>query len=262
MTRLLFPVVADRRGEGQRMETMILLGIVFAAAFAEGMSGIGMSLICMATLPVFFGFYQIMMLTKMLGIMFESIIIAKKFGKVNWKVLAPVAVISLGTSWIGLALFPYVSELYLKRALGCILTAFSSYSLFSGKQLSFRSNFKCAGAAGACSGFLGGLLSVPGPPLVFYYLGVFGNDKSGYMSTICATFLIQNLFQVGLQVCRGAVGEDILRLFAVTFVVSLLGYGLGQRVFHRLEPLSVRRILYVIMMFMGICNLFCGYVFN
>lgn len=244
------------------MEVIILVVVIFFASFAEGMSGIGMALVCMAMLPAFFDFYQVMILTKILGILFETYIVTRNRGRIRWGFLAPVTLASLAASWLGIEILFLVPVVWMKRMLGMVLTVFSAYFLFSGKQPSIRPGIRNGCVAGTLSGLLGGALSVPGPPLVFYYLGVFGDDKTGYLTTICASFLFQNVFQLGLQLEKQEMGVEMLYLFGCSCTFCAAGYFLGQKLFQKTDPAVIRRILYAVMLLMGIRNLLTGYVFN
>lgn len=242
--------------EQTMMELIFCLLIIFAAAFAEGISGIGCAMICMAILPDFFGYYETFMLTKMLGMVFETAVIITGFRNIRWKVMAVPLLASLAASVAGLQLLPVLPERGLKMALGIVLIVFSLWSLFSKKVIKIPATVRNGSVAGVFSGFLGGVMSVPGPPMVIYYLGTLGENKREYFATICATFWFQNIFQFGMQISRRAVGIEIWKLFAYSVTASVAGYILGQKVFRKADISVIRKIIYAIMLVMGIRNLF------
>jgi len=238
-----------------RPETVILLVVTFAGAFTEGITGIGFFMICMSVLPAFYEYQTVMFAVKLMAILQGSILVCARLREVRWRVLAIPLGVSLLSSLVGLRLLDILPVALLQRMLGVVLIGVSVLSLAAKGSMHIRPSLRNGCLAGVCSGFLSGTVNIPGPPLVLYYMGCFSDDKNLYFSTICATFLFQNIFQITLQTGRGMIGAPIIQLFAYSIPSCLLGYYLGRRVFSRIDIEMVRRGLYIIMVLMGLRSL-------
>ena len=75
-------------------------------------------------------------------------------------------------------------KLFLSKIMGTVLLVLAVYFIFFSSKVHLKGRFGLPDwAAGAVSGFCGGLFNIGGPPMVAYFLSV-TDDKEKYNATL------------------------------------------------------------------------------
>ena len=135
--------------------------------------------------------------------------------------------------------------------LGIVLIGLSLYFLFFQKNASLRPTLANGLITGALGGALNGLFSTGGPPIVLYLTSAC-TENIVYFSAIQFYFSVTNLYATGVRLTNGLITKDIMLYARIGFVGCMAGDLLGSRVFDRLDPAKLKRIIYIGMILSGV----------
>ena len=201
----------------------------------QSSSGFGYAIICMAIWPMFMPFYTASIL-EAIAAFFMVIYIAVKLWKfIDWKLLLPPVVMATVTSFLGVNTLMALDEAVLSKIMG---TVHLKAGLFSGL------------AAGAVSGFCGGLFNIGGPPMVAYFLSV-TDDKEKYNATLQMFFTINTVSVFLIHVFQGHVSGAMLPLVGAALAGTAVGTAVGMFLFRRLTMTGIKKVVYIFMMCAG-----------
>ncbi len=188
--------------------------------------------------------------------MVSTVIVAVSYRKyIHWKnILFPA---------IGFAVISVPSVMVMKKVdnnvliimLGVVLILMSAYFLFFSSKIKIKPTPFAGLIAGGCSGVLGGIFSMGGPPVVVYYMQSEGDDKNRYLGTIQAYFLFSNIYSSIVKAANGFVTRDVLILLPFGAIGMVAGILIGRAIFKHLNPLVLRRIVYGFMAVAGVVNI-------
>ena len=185
--------------------------VALAGSCVQSSSGFGYAIICMAIWPMFMPFYTASIL-EAIAAFFMVIYIAVKLWKfIDWKLLLPPVIMATVTSLLG------VNTLM---------------------------------AAGAVSGFCGGLFNIGGPPMVAYFLSV-TDDKEKYNATLQMFFTINTVSVFLIHVFQGHVSGAMLPLVGAALAGTAVGTAVGMFLFRRLTMTGIKKVVYIFMMCAG-----------
>ncbi len=139
--------------------------------------------------------------------------------------------------------------------LGIALIVLSLWFLFFSKKVKVSDNVPTGLACGTLSGVMSGLFAMGGPPVVVYFLATAKNNNNEYIATIQTFFLITNLWGFGVKAVKGYVTTLVLVLSAFGLLGILLGNYLGEKVYKKLSPEMLRKIVYIFMAVSGAVTL-------
>ena len=226
--------------------SLLVFVICTAAAAVQGISGIGFSMLVMATMPGVLGYTKAANINRIVGVILPVIALWKYREYIQLRIALIPSVVSLITGTIGIIVFTKTDGSLLQRLLGILLLLFIGWSLFMEKKEIRIAPGPWKGAViGASAGLLSGLFNVFGPILAIYYIAV-SKDSEEYRAAINFNFLIlctwMNCFY---QFHTGYTKEELLIAAAGAFgavCMTLLVY----RFFGRLDKKKVSRCLYAV----------------
>ena len=168
---------------------------------------------------------------------FMVIYIAVKLWKfIDWKLLLPPVIMATVTSLLGVNTLMALDEAVLSKIMGTVLLVLAVYFIFL--------------AAGAVSGFCGGLFNIGGPPMVAYFLSV-TDDKEKYNATLQMFFTINTVSVFLIHVFQGHVSGAMLPLVGAALAGTAVGTAVGMFLFRRLTMTGIKKVVYIFMMCAG-----------
>ena len=168
--------------------------VAFAGSFVQSSSGFGYAIICMAIWPMFMPFYTASIL-EAIAAFFMVIYIAVRLWKfIDWKLLLPPVIMATVTSFLGVNTLMALDEDVLSKIMGTVLLILAVYFIFFSSKVHLKASLVSGLAAGAISGFCGGLFNIGGPPMVAYFLSV-TDDKEKYKRNRKRKQIVQKLSQ-------------------------------------------------------------------
>lgn len=231
--------------------TFVLTAFVaIAGSFIQSCSGFGYAIICMALWPLFMPFYTASIL-EAIAAFFMVVYISVKFRKaIDWKLLLPAVLMAAVTSFLGVNTLMALDEAVLSKIMGTVLLVLAVYFIFFMNKVHMRAGIISGLAAGAVSGFCGGLFNIGGPPMVAYFLSV-TKDKEKYNATLQMFFTVNTACIFLIHVFQGHVSASMVPLIAAALAGTAAGTAAGMAVFRKLTMEGIRKAVYIFMVCAG-----------
>ena len=169
----------------------------------------------------------------------------------SFKTLLPLLCAALAVIPVAVGLSAGVPERQMKALLGVFLIALSIYFLFFSQRVHIRPTVLNGVVFGGVGGFLNGLFSTGGPPVVLYLVHA-APDKLVYFATIQFYFAVTNIYSTAVRALNGILTPAVLVFAAVGLVGCAIGDRLGAKVFDRLNSDRVKQVVYVGMIISGV----------
>ncbi|HWQ50583.1 MAG TPA: sulfite exporter TauE/SafE family protein [Terriglobales bacterium] len=239
-----------------------LLFAVFAASFAgvviQCVTGFGYAIVLMAVLPLFVPDLTLAVAATGVITFAQSLASVWRYREgVQWKLLPPCLAAYFVMSFLAIRLAAVSSVDALRRPMGAFLIALAAYFVFFAGKVRIRGGPAQGGAAGAVSGVTGGLFAIGGPPMVVYFLSATGSNAA-YMATLQAFFLVTGVYTNAVRLANGLLTRQVFMLALPALAGLVLGMAVGVRLFDRLDPDRLRKLVYAFMAASGLWILISG----
>ncbi|MEN8151187.1 MAG: sulfite exporter TauE/SafE family protein [Planctomycetota bacterium] len=237
--------------------TLVLASLaVFVAAFLQGVTGFGHALIAIGFLSALFGPKEAVLVLTLIAPVIAVAYFLKMRREVDWR---EVACVSLPLCLIGLPLgiwlFDVIEPDHLGRAVGALLIVSAGYFLSPWAPRPRKLPYWICIVASSLAGFLAGLASTGGPPMVLY-LYAKEMDKRVRIAVIQGVFVIGSTIKV-LQVA--AVGmfttESLVHAAWMTPPI-VAGVLLGAKLMPRIPADLLRKAALVLLLVIGVVMVF------
>lgn len=233
-------------------------GAVFVAAFVQGVTGFAFGLLAIGALGAIYGMHTAVLILAVVG-PFVSLTVWLKVGRPKrWRevvtLLLPLCLLGLP---LGLLVYARIDAEALTRVVGGILVVSAVYFLSPIAIKARRFPTWVTLAVGGATGFLSGLTSAGGPPLVLY-LYALEMDKVERVAVLSTVFTVASLVRVGQLVPTGYLTADVLTTSGVMIVPLVLGALLGQKLFRKIPAEPLRRAALVLLLGIGVALLVAG----
>ena len=152
---------------------------------------------------------------------------------------------------LGVAVLGWASASQMRTFVGLALVAFSLYSLARPKLPTIQGGGIADGVVGAISGFLGGSTGLAGIPVIVWATlrGWSKDEQRAVFQPVAVTIFAMTLVWFGGS---GMVTTETLRLFAIGLPAVLLGTWLGLKLYGRLDEVTFRRVVLVLLLVSGL----------
>ena len=216
-------------------------GIVLLGAFAQAVSGFGYALVTVPLLAAAVDPRAAVVVSALTGIGLTVTAAIRERAHARWRVAAALtatALLGLPAGLLVLALAPerLLSALIAVVVLGCAALVWSRARIRTGRI--------GLGAIGVLVGVLTAATGTNGPPLVAAFQSL-GYDPRTFRATLAATFSGTSLIGLTGFLLAGQVHADVVRISLVALPAVPLGWWLGNRLFHRIDPVVFRRVVLV-----------------
>jgi uncharacterized membrane protein YfcA len=175
----------------------------------------------------------------------------------DWRRIVPlIAGGAIGVP-LGILLLAHLDPVYVRRAVGILLVAYSLYGMLQPALAPIRARVPADVTVGFVNGVLGGLTGLAGPIVVIWcqLTGVPRDaQRAIFQPVILAAFVMT---AIGLA-ADGAITADIAKLFLLGLVPVLAGIWLGVHLYGRLDEAGFRRLILVLLLLSGIVLLVPG----
>ena len=232
--------------------------VLFAASFAQGLTGFGFGVVSMALLPLLLPIKAATPLVSLLNTVLCIQLFWTLRRSIRWRDTTPLmAGLLLGLP-IGIGLLAYGSETWLKRLLGIYLIVIALRSLWPER----KTDLPPAGAAspaaplltGIACGGLAGAFNIGGPPLVAYiYRQPWKQVEMN--ATLQAVFLVSCVVRASAYAAGGLLGWSALGVTALSLPILFLGAAAGHRLVPRVDPTRMKKAIFVTLGLLGLAFL-------
>ncbi|WP_447530155.1 TSUP family transporter [Vreelandella sp. TE19] len=236
--------------------TLLLLGWVALATYAQTITGFAFGLILMAGV-VLSGLAPVSMVAILISILslFNcALALYRNMSNLDWEIIVLCSLSGFATLIVGVWALEFLSGSYvhwLQLILGLAIILSSLMLVLNPVPKNARSGRLSFLFFGGLSGFMGGMFSTSGPPLVFHFyrqpltLAVIRDC----LLLIFAINSLQRLIIVGMS---GQLTLNILVLAATAIPVVMLFTWLGRRYPPPLGERSLRRVAFLLLFASGL----------
>ncbi len=236
--------------------TIVLLLLVSAgAAFVQRVSGFGLGIVAMLFFPYFMPSQAASAVAGLISCVGSSCNALRYRSHVRFRLILPLLCAALVAIPLAVHFSAAAPEAVLKRLLGVVLVLLSVYFLFFSKKIHMKPTAWNGALAGFLGGTLSGLFSTGGPPAVLYLIHA-TEDNLTYFAAVQAYFALTNIYSAVMRAINGILTREVLMLAALGILGWWVGDRLGAKVFDRLDPDRLRRIIYIGMIVSGVLMLF------
>ncbi|MHC4472614.1 MAG: sulfite exporter TauE/SafE family protein [Planctomycetota bacterium] len=233
--------------------TLLLAALVsVGAAFVQGVTGFGFGLLVVGFFALLFGPWTGVLVLSVVGPLLSLEIYLRVRKHVDWRetlwLALPVAVVGVP---LGVLMFGASEPELLNRIVGVLLIVSAAYFLSPWAPRPKRLSRVFTVGAGVLAGFLGGLTSTGGPPLVLY-LWASEMRKETRMAVLQAVFLVASFTKIIQLLYLGWLTGPIVRDSAILALPVLAGVYVGQRLFDRIPAEPLRKASLVLLLVLGV----------
>lgn len=236
--------------------TVIFLLSCMAGAVVQATTGFGFGIVCMAIFPyVLPGYSQSIAVSSLCAATMSSMaaVHCRKF--VNFKVILPLF---MGYSFASVWSIRYAeaqSDGFMVRLLGIVLIVVSLYFIFFSGKIRVRPTFLNGIIAGAIGGVGAGMFGIGGPPVIIYLMSAI-SDKNEYRACSLTYFAIGSWYASGARWISGIITAQTVQLWLIAIVALGVGTCIGNRIFDRIDAITLKRLVYCFMAVSGATMLF------
>jgi uncharacterized membrane protein YfcA len=233
----------------------VLLGlaalVTLLAAGVQGVTGFGHALLAIGFLSLLYGARDAILLLTLLAPAIAIVVFLRLRKDVDWRETAWLGIPVLVASVPGIWLFQVLPTDALRRVVGVLLIVFTVWfaSPLSPSRRRLARGWTLG--AGVAAGFLGGLTSTGGPPLVLYLL-VQDLEKRTSIAVLQAVFLLGSVGKVLLVGGADLLTVPLLARSGLLMIPLVAGVLLGQLLFDRIDAKTLRWLSLGLLGAMGI----------
>ena len=237
------------------METAAIVAILCLATLAHGTLGFGTALVAMPLLTLSLGVRDATALVAFVILGTTIVILAQtRLQALQWRTAARLLAGSIPGIVLGIVVLTRAPSDAVQRGLGVLLIAIGLYNLVAPRLFEARHD-AWAYAFGFASGLLGGAYNTNAPPVVIY--GALRRwPPAVFRATLQAYFVpAAALIWAGHGV-SGLWSGDIVARYLIYLPFGLVALWFGQRLNARLPEASFDRVLYAVIIALGVQLLF------
>ena len=223
---------------------------LFLSAVIRQISGFGFALLSMPLITVIAGIRVATPLVAITGVTVGLLMATVNWRQADRKGLLGLLLSALVGVPLGVLLFGYLPQEWVKRGLGAFLLAYSLYALIM-PELPNLQNRPLTICAGFISGLLTGAFNTGGPPVVIY--GTLQRwSPEEFRSTLQLFFLITSLFAVIGHGLAGLWTREIWWLYLWSLPALWLGLYLGDKINLLIPKRIFNRVIYGMLLVTGL----------
>jgi uncharacterized membrane protein YfcA len=231
------------------MEIVFGVVIILIAYFVKGFSGFGPSLIIVPFFTLLYDPPSALVLAAFFDFFAGVIMTISVRNKIDWRFVISIF-ISLAAGTLLGSFFPGKMPVeLLKKTIGIVILIFSLMILLQRngtvKVLNPR-RIRLKYPAAFLSGFLGGMVSMSGPPLVIYMKTMY--DKDFFRTQLIGIFVLGTAWRSLLFLWHGLVLNISTASLIIFFLIMLLGLALGSRIHLQVQETTFNKIVALILL--------------
>lgn len=228
---------------------LIYFGFVLILAYSiRGSAGFGGATVPL--LAIIMSLKLVVPLVTFLGLLSSTAILLRDYRHVSWRDTLKITPYCLIGVLIGLYFFKTLDARALARALGILVLAYGSYSLWVTVRPGLRLRLPLKVVTplmGGIAGFIGTLFGAMAGMFFAIYLDYLKLGKNGFRATIAAILLALGLFRGLGYVAVGSFNRDVLIVCATAVPLMAIGVFLGNRIHANLNQIAFKRFVSLIL---------------
>ena len=230
-------------------ELVIVLIIVFIAAFIRSVFGFGDAMLAMPLLAVYCGLDFATPLMAMVGFTIAGLIIISDHRKVVLSSVSRLVISSVIGIPVGIFFLTRFDESAVKIILAGLIILFSLYRI-TGWKLRVKISSGWSWMFGFIAGILGGAYNTNGPPVIIY--GTLADWKPGqFRATLQGYFLPTGLFIMAGHALSGLWTREVLTGYLYSLPAILLAFLAGMVARTKISPDRFYVWVYMLLIVLG-----------
>lgn len=234
------------------MDYIIIIGMVvlISAYIVQGVSGFGRSLVATPILSLFIPAKEVIAIIILTSIFANIIMLVKTIKYSSIKKIWVMIVMGVIGVIVGIQMLTFVPIKELKIFMG-VLVVFSAIMLASGFKLKVKESHLSYGIAGISSGFLTGLISIGGPPIVLFLQNQ-DHDKHQFRGNLSLFFFFTGSFAIISLFMNNLVTHDVIIKSIYFLPASIIGIIIGNYLAHKVNEKVFKKVVLGILILSGI----------
>ena len=223
------------------IENIYLFVVVFIAFFIKGITGFGNTLV-MAPLFSFVASNRFTTPVDLLiSIPTNAYLVWKNRRSINYRTVAPLALMLLAGVIPGIMLLKTGNDLVLKSVLGVVIVALGIEMLYRKpvQEGEAKVNKGFLVIIGLVSGVLAGMYGISA--CLVAYISRTSADRSQFRANLCSLFLVDNIFRLVWYIAAGIMTAEIIKFTIFILPAVILGMYIGTKVDTGLKEETVRK---------------------
>ena len=230
--------------------TLWILVTAFAY-FVKGVTGFANTLIITGVMAFSSANAAITPVEVLLGFPSNALMVWKERRNIQPRKFIPVTLLLLAGTVPGALLLKTIDARAIKILCGLVFTGLGLQMLLLGaKQGKLKPNRAVLTAIAVASGIMGGLFGIGA--LMSTYMSRVTEDSHAFKGNLCAVFICDNLFRIGLYACWGMINAEVLRQALILLPCMLIGLLAGMYCARFLKEDAVKRVIQIMLVISGV----------
>ncbi len=225
-------------------------------AVIQATTGFGFGIFVMAIFPHILSSYtQSVTLSSVCAATMSCMVVLRHRKHINLKLVLPLLAGYSVASVLSVHYAKSQSEGIMIRLLGGMLILVSIYFMFFSDKIRIKPTPLNGVVAGVLGGVGSGLFSIGGPPVVIYMMSA-TTGKDEYRASSMAYFAVGCSYVSAVRWANGFFPSETVWLWLLAIAALAAGSFIGNRIFHRINAGTLRRLVYGFMAISGATMLF------
>lgn len=231
------------------IQILIILAIVFVAAFIYSALGFGLGLIAMPLLALFLDIKTVTPLVALIGVTSIFFVFAGSWKNTDFRNVWKMLLASVFGIPIGLYLLTGAGDTVMKVGLALMIIFFALFSLSGRIGFALRGT-RFSFAAGFLSGILGSAYNMGGPPVVIY--GTLKHwSPSQFRATLNSFFFPISAIVTCSHFIAGLMTKPVLSYFYYSIPVLVVAVFVGGKVNRTIPIERFQKVIHVLLLMIG-----------
>ena len=235
------------------VEMAVALAAVLTAAVVRGYSGFGFAMVGVTGMSLVMPPALVVPAVLLLEVAASVQLLPRVWKDVSWVSLRCLFIGSVAAVPLGVFLLAHVPATPMRVAISLLVLA-TAMLLGRGFALKRMPGCRFTLWVGVLCGIFNGAAAIGGPPAILLYLSSPAAVEVSRASVIAYFFGI-NLVTLGVAGYRGLLTPDTFSLAGLCLVPLVAGLALGSRIFQRVDPVSFRRNVLLLLAALAIAGL-------
>jgi len=236
------------------MITFALAGLIFfLAGLIQGITGFGAGLVAIPLLLLIIDVKIAVPLLMLNNVLMTSYLSFTYRSILDWRKIYPLLVGTIPGIIIGTKCLAIIDPHLVRLLLGILLISYSLYNLFAQPRPLNMPGY-IAYIAGLLTGFITGLVSAGGPPVIIYTT-LTDWSKDQIKATLSGFFICNATFTVIVHALSGMTTIRTLQYLVVTMPLIVLGAYLGSHLTDTINRRTYLKLIYTFLIIMGLLML-------
>ncbi len=228
---------------------LLVMLIVLAGAFTQGLTGFGSALVSLPLLVLFMDIRVAVPFSILNGLLITTVLSLQLKSHLDWRKIGPLLAGFVPGVGVGVLFLKKTSEPLFMLLLGLMLVGFALYRLLAHPR-PVRLGQGWGVTAGFASGAISAAFSAGGPPSIIYAT-LTGWSKHQIKATLSIYFFLGGIATALAHLLGGLTTGEVIRVFGWSFPAVLIGVWSGSLLYGSFRTEGYLKLVLVALLLMG-----------